>query len=96
VLWPARIGAASCSSDYSSTTPSFRFTTPTSYGPNFIGMQRRAAVDVDKILKAAKPGDLPIERPTRFDFVINLRTAAELVLTICYILRLDSGRWRMS
>lgn len=52
------------------------------YGPNTADLARRSATFVDKILKGAKPGDLPVEQPTTFDFVINLKTAQALGLTI--------------
>ncbi len=53
-----------------------------SYGPSLVGLSRRAAVFVDKILKGAKPGDLPVEQPTQLELVVSLKTARSLAIPI--------------
>ena len=53
-----------------------------SYGASSVDVIRRAALKMDKILKGAKPADLPVEQPMKFEFVINLKTAQQIGLTI--------------
>src|SRR5262249_30569244 len=62
-----------------------------SYGPNLPSLFRRAGNFIDKILRGAKPGDIPVEQPTKFDLVINLTTAKTLGLKIpeSFLLRAD-------
>ena len=62
------------------------------YGANFLALYRRAPVFVDRILKGAKPADIPIERPTTFEFVINMKTAKALGLAISSTTRLRADR----
>ena len=62
-----------------------------SYGPNFLDLYRRAADFVDKTLRGAKPADIPVEQPTKYDLVVSLKTAKALGLTIpeAFLLRVD-------
>jgi putative ABC transport system substrate-binding protein len=62
-----------------------------SYGPNYADILRRAAELADKILRGTKPGDIPVEQPTKFEFVLNLTTAKAIGLTIpeSFLLRAD-------
>ena len=53
-----------------------------SYGTDYLDLFRRAATYVDKILKGTKPADLPVEQPTKFEFIINLKAAKQIGLTI--------------
>jgi len=52
------------------------------YGLSYLDLDRRAAIFVDKILKGAKPADLPVEQPTKFEFIINVKAAKQIGLTI--------------
>jgi len=63
-----------------------------SYGPDLVAVYKRAAVFVDKILKGTNPGDIPVEQPTKFEMVVNLKTAKALGLSIpqTLLLRADT------
>jgi len=63
-----------------------------SYGPSIVEAYRRAAAYVDRILKGAKPGDLPVEQPTRFDLVVNATTAKQLDLVLPQPILLRANR----
>ena len=63
-----------------------------SYGPDLQEVFRRVAVFVDRILKAAKPADLPVEQPTKFELIVNLKTAKALGLTIPQTLLLQANQ----
>ena len=54
------------------------------YGPNLLGSAKRAAYFADKILKGTKPGDIPVERPTRIELIVNMKTAKTLGIKIPY------------
>jgi len=76
----ARLPAISYSGEFA------RSGTIISYGPDLLVLAQRAATYIDKILKGAKPGDLPVEQPTKFEFIINLKTAKALGVTVPKVL----------
>ena len=63
-----------------------------SYGPDLIVLYRRASVFVDRILKGAKPADIPVEQPTKFEFVMNMKTAKALGIRVPQSILLRANR----